>query len=179
MNLEDAFAHSRMIFPSFPEEVFTLWLEDRIRSNGWPPCGPEWLGFLFGESITFWQNLHWEERTMTLGVADLAPRSKMLVSQIFEAGIGRKNLMADYIPNTAERFLSCVQFICDNNSVPGKILLLASHDGYEVIDGNHRIAALLTVQSQFSAKGTLLPLQAWLALPSGLGGKFNPLLDGV
>jgi hypothetical protein len=171
MNLEDALAHSRMTFPSFPEEVFSLWFEDRIRSNGWPPCGVEWWGFLFGESITFWQNLHWEERTMTLGMADLAPRSLALAVQIVEAGIGRKNLMANYIPNTAERFLSCVQFIRDNNSVPGKILLLASHGGYEVIDGNHRIAALLAVQSQFSARSMLVPLQAWLALPPELSGK--------
>ena len=171
MNLEDALAHSRMTFPSFPEEVFTLWLEDRIRSNGWPPCGLEWLGFLFGESIAFWQKLHWEERIMTLGVGDLAPRSLALSTQIVEAGIGRKNWMTDYIPNTAERFLSCVQFIRDNNSVPGKILLLASPDGYEVIDGNHRIAALLAVQSQFSARSMLVPLQAWLALPPEQSGK--------
>ena len=71
----------------------------------------------------------------------------MLVMQIIEAGKGTKNLLSTYIPNTSERFKSAVSFIKEHATTPGTPLLLSTVDGIEVVDGNHRVAALLATQS--------------------------------
>lgn len=40
---DEALADARRVtFPNFHEPVFTLWLNDRIRQNGWPTAGLEW-----------------------------------------------------------------------------------------------------------------------------------------
>ena len=84
--------------------------------------------------------------------------------QIAEAGAkGRKNLLATYIPNTAQRFKSCVDFIRSNGVTPGTILLLHGDQGYDVIDGNHRVAALLVLQSQVDTEAPAKPVEAWVA----------------
>jgi hypothetical protein len=44
MTLDEALADARNTFPAFPDDAFVLWLDDRIRSNGWPPAGIEWGG---------------------------------------------------------------------------------------------------------------------------------------
>ena len=56
---------ARKTFPSFPNQVFELWLDDRVREKGWPPQGIEWWSFLAGESIEYWQALTWSRELVT------------------------------------------------------------------------------------------------------------------
>ena len=165
MTLTEALADARNTFPNFPEEVFTLWLDDRIKQNGWPPEGIEWQGFLFGKSPDYWKSLEWNKQFVSLRPEGMASKSLMLVMQIIEAGRGTKNLLSTYIPNTSERFKSALSFIKEHATTPGTPLLLSTEDGIEVVDGNHRVAALLAVQNQLPAGTTELPLSVWLAKP--------------
>ncbi len=167
MTLEEALANARNTFPDFLPEVFTLWLDDRIKKNGWPPSGIEWQGFLLGESIEYWQQLSWDEAQMTLKPSDLGPMSLRIAVQIIEAAQGKNNLISAYISNTRERFQSSLQFVIEHRSLPSKVLLLRGPDGLEVIEGNHRIAALLAVLPQLQAIDSSGPsIQAIVASPN-------------
>jgi len=167
MNLSEALADARCTFPNFPDEVFTLWLEDRVKQSGWPPEGIEWQGFLFGQSPEYWKSLQWSKLTLTVSPELMASKSFSLAMHIIEAGKGTKSILSAYIPNTADRFKSALSFVTENATTPGTPLLLLAQDGIEVIDGNHRIAALLAVQSHMPIGTPDLPFTAWLAKPSG------------
>ena len=163
MTLDEELADARVTFPNFPEEVFTLWLDDRIRQNGWPPAGIEWSGFFEGQPIAYWQSLQWRRERLTLTFEELTPTTFMIVMQLVEAAIGKSNMMSRYIPNTAERFMSCLGYVQSNETTPGVVILHRSDLGIFVIDGNHRIAALLAFQAGASLGTPPLPVEAWVA----------------
>jgi hypothetical protein len=163
MTLDEALADARNTFSAFPEDAFVLWLDDRIRSNGWPPIGIEWEGFLYGKPISFWQGLKWHQEVLSIRPEDLTQTAFDLIMQIIQAGTGQRNLMSWYIPKTADRFKSCLAYVRTNTTVPGTILLLRDLDGLYVIDGNHRIAALLAVQSELPSGYAPLSFSAWVA----------------
>ena len=165
MTLDEALADARATFPKMPADAFTLWVDDRIRSNGWPPVGIEWAGFLDGKPLTYWQALEWQRESITLRPEELTPNAFSLVMQLVEAAQGRPNLMSQYIPNTAERFKSCLEYIQANGTTPNVILLLRASEGIVIIEGNHRIAALLAYQSQLPKGSSLLRVDAWVARP--------------
>lgn len=163
MTLEQALLDARATFPNFPEAAFKLWLDDRIRSNGWPPAGIEWQGFLCGKPLSVWQTLQWTLERITVGPDDLAKTSFDLIMEIIEAGLGRTNLISQYIPDTAERFYSCLECVKSKGTTPGTVLLLRSAKGYDVIDGSHRMAAFLAVQNKLPVNSPELFIDAWIA----------------
>jgi hypothetical protein len=172
MTLDEALSDARATFPTFPTEIFSLWLDDRIKKNGWPPVGLEWDGFLFGESITYWQGLRWNERCISLSPSELGPKSLQIALQIMEAAMGRKNLISMYIPNTTERFESCARYIAEQRTLPGKILLLEGPEGYDVVEGNHRVAALLALLPQLNATSSSpVSFQAFVATSGAFHGR--------
>jgi hypothetical protein len=144
--MSDPRTASRAFFSRFPEEVFSLWLDDRIRSNGWPPSGIEWAGFLSGRSPEEWQGFSWTKRMVTLSPSDLSSTSLNIAVQMFEAHILQQgNLLSAYIPDSKTRFEGLRQFIAQNARLPAPLILLRSAGGYDVIDGNHRVAAMLSL----------------------------------
>ncbi|MDX2220312.1 MAG: hypothetical protein SF172_14950 [Burkholderiales bacterium] len=163
--MDEALADARAVFSSFPEPIFDLWLDDRIRQSGWPPNGIDWNGYLDGRTIAYWQALNWMRTRTSVKVEELSHNSLALVGQITAAAAGVANAVSCYIPNTAERFRSCLQFIQQNATTPGTVILHRSEAGLFIVDGNHRIAALLAVQSQLSTSASPLLFDAWIATP--------------
>ena len=165
MTLDEALADARAVFPKMPSDAFTLWLDDRIRNNGWPPAGIEWAGFLDGKPISYWKELHWQSESVTLRPEELTPNAFSLVMQLIEAANGSSNLMSKYIPNTVERFKSCLEYVRMNKTTPGIILLLRASEGVAIIEGNHRVAALLAYQSLLPEGSPPLRMASWVAVP--------------
>lgn len=163
--LEQALASARNTFTNFPDEAFTLWLNDRVRENDWPPRGLEWEGFLFGKSINYWQTLQWQRHTLTLTPEELSSASYALAIQLIQAASGKSNQLSAYISNTAERFRSCLDYIQAHGTTPGVVLLLRNEDGISVIEGNHRIAALIAFQLLRPVDSPALSFEAWVATP--------------
>jgi hypothetical protein len=140
-------------------------LNDRIQSNGWPPAGIEWAGFLDGKPLSYWKALKWQKESVTLRSEELTPSGFSLVMQLIEAANGYSNLMSKYIPNTVDRFKSCLEYVRMNGTTPGVILLLRTSEGTAIIDGNHRIAALLAYQSLLPEGTAPLRMASWVASP--------------
>ena len=162
-----AYREAREFFGDMPEEVFVLWLYERIRTNGWPPSGNEWQGFLFGHTMQFWQNLTWSRERVFISEGRLAEKSAALVEQVIEANLlGRLNLIARYLPDTKQRFASIVDYIKVHRDLPKPLVLLDAGGRFEVIDGCHRISAY-TALGKISEGAALLPetIDAWVARP--------------
>lgn len=158
-----AFADARSTFPNFPEEIFQIWFDDRIRHNGWPPNGPEWEGFLFGRNISSWQQVIWTKDSVALAPNHLSTTAFKSIVLIADAALGnRANLMSKYIPDSKKRFTSSLCYIRENGAPPGTVLLLSGVDGYEIVDGNHRVAALLANWSQTDQSKPVV-IDAWVA----------------
>ena len=163
----NAFCEARDFFSDMPEEVFILWLDVRIRTNGWPPSGVEWQGFLFGHTIQFWQNLTWSRERVFISESRLAEKSAALVDQVIEANLLECfNKIAQYVPDTKQRFASIVDYIKVNRDLPKPIVLLDVCGRFEVIDGCHRISAY-TALRKIPEGAALLPetIDAWVARP--------------
>lgn len=154
-------ALARETFINMPEEVCQLWLDDRISNCGWPPEGLEWQGFLFRKSIEHWQQLAWEEKNVSLEVHQIAPISLELVSNLIEAHEhGKPNILTLYMPDSKSRYDSINDYLKTNKAVPGKIILMETELGYEIIDGVHRVTAALMFQLNNSLK--LSGFNAWI-----------------
>jgi len=139
---------ARSTLPLFPQEVFDLWLYDRIKQNGWPPSGIEWEGFLFGESLDFWGQLKWSKEKVALSADKLSATSRRTAELLHEASVLKQsNIMSHYIPNTRERFASVMAYALEHQALPGTLILLKREGSYDVVEGNHRVAVLLGLQS--------------------------------
>ena len=166
MTLDEALASARLTFPGFPTEVFKTWLDDRIKQNGWPPSGIEWEGFLLGRSVREWQSFIWQRERLSITFSDLSETANNTVRLLISAGaLGQNNIMSAYIPNTKQRFASVLEYLKDQHCLPGTIVLLRSAGKFYIIEGNHRIAALLALPHLGSPFNTLTdaPVEAWVA----------------
>ncbi|RRR98863.1 hypothetical protein EIP75_23875 [Aquabacterium soli] len=163
---EQTFAIAKLALPSVPDEVFALWLNDRIRQNGWPPEGDEWEGFLFGESLHFWSQLKWSKRRVSLTAEALSLASRRTAMLLYEASVlKQENIMSHYIPNTRERFASVMAYAIEHQALPSTIVLLERNGRFDVIEGNHRVAVLLGLQSVKDHLGVpnIQEVEAWVA----------------
>lgn len=147
-----------------PEEVFTLWLDGRILAKGWPPAGIEWKGFLLEHSISFWQQLEWTKQEVYLTWATLGSQSRPIINFLLDAHINdRPNLVTAYVSDSKQRFQYSMKYALEHGTVPETLVLLKEGTRYDVVDGNHRVAALLALQSSQSTKERVtLPQQAWV-----------------
>lgn len=148
-------------FRNMPEEVCQLWLYDRVADCGWPPAGLEWQGFLFGRSIEHWQSLNWEEKGKSIQVDQIAPISLDLVTHLVEAHEhGANNMLTMYMPDSKSRYDSINSYLSEHCTIPGKIILLDTESGYEIVDGAHRVTAALMYQVKNPQQA--LRLDVWI-----------------
>jgi hypothetical protein len=165
MTLDEALADARRVFPNFPPELFTLWLDPCIRHHGWPPRGFAWDGFLFSLPLAFWQSVRWQEDSgLVLQPGQLGHKSAQLSRLITEAGSGQRNLLSQHMPDTGQRFRTALAHVEREATTPGRPLLLVLPEGIEVIDGSHRVAALLAAQARQPLQAPLR-FTAWVGRP--------------
>lgn len=148
-----------------PEEVFSLWLDDRIKHCGWPPRGIEWQGFLLGEDLPYWRRLDWTKEAFPLTLDKLGASSIRLAALIYEACVlGRDNIISSYIPDGRERFQRLTRYVLDHGRLPAPLVLLDRSGVVDVVDGNHRTALVLGLQMADGANGcpSIREVEAWI-----------------
>ena len=162
--METPLADARRDLPSVPEDVFRLWLDARIRANGWPPDGAHWDRIFFGRSPGFLKDLKWVKQLLVLTPEDFGPNSLERAIEILDANLrAKKNSVARQVPDTRERFESALGYIETHASLPEPLVLLSTLEGYEVCEGNHRVAAMLAAAVRRGLPG-FFPrrVEAWI-----------------
>ena len=150
-----------------PDEVFVMWLAPFIQEIGWPftnisdgLAGTRWSILLRDIPLHDWNQLIWSRIDVEFTKIEFAVFNRLA----FEDNIGHcvhgHATATANLPNTKERFRACAEFIRGHETIPKPIAVMSRDKKIEVIDGNHRIAALLHVGLP---KGYRLPI--WIAHP--------------
>lgn len=143
----------RDFFPYMPDEIFDVWLQPIADDYGWPfkksnesTKGTKWAGVFGDHNLDFWTSAKWSFRELVFSpelFTDFCQFRLKSIRKGFEEGI--PTLWVG-VADTKERFRACADFIRANGAIPGSIIVLDRGGfGLDVVDGNHRVAALLHV----------------------------------
>lgn len=153
---------ARESLSNIPAEVCELWLYDRVATNGWPPTGVEWQGFLFNRPLSYWQGLSWDEQCISLSEDNIGDYSTELILALLGAHVGGlDNGVNEYMPDSKARYEAINQYLGERSEIPGKIILLEQSGKFEVLDGAHRVTAALVYQA--NNPDQKLSIDAWVA----------------
>lgn len=157
---------ARRFFPNIPEEIFSLWLDDRIKANGWPPTTEIWRNVLRQKPIRFWKNLRWTKESLNLDITDFTPNSIELVRLIIDAAFkGYKNQISEYMGNeSVKKLFHIMRYLQDHKQIPNPIILFRSGQLYELVDGCHRISALVHLRETTGVSYVLDGIVAWVGV---------------
>ena len=160
----DSFEQARKIFPNFPEEIFTLWLDEKIGDLGWPPAGSDWDRSLVGYPLLYWKKLKWACQDVPLSFERLGPLSRRTVNGLMETNVlGKHNLYSDSVKNTRARFDAIFKAVIDTGKIPGTLVLLDEGAFYEILSGEHRVSVMCAMR-QFPEFKKYVPeeVTAWV-----------------
>ena len=155
----------REFFPNMPNEVFDDWLAPLIEAKGWRFTSIEddlqatELRYILGIDSTLkeWCTCDWELKEINLTEIKLTMGSLEMVGAIItHAALGKPSTTSN-VENTVERFNNCTRYIKENGNIPKPIILKPEGDGFMLMDGNHRLAALIYLKP---SKATKIP--AWI-----------------
>jgi hypothetical protein len=152
-----------------PCEVFDLWIRPYIKDYGWPfsvskmsVADTKWQRFFLGRSLDYWAAIHWH-------LAKVAFREKLFntdstnrIRWIIDNVVFGKDTPTTNVEDTSKRFWTCAAFIQNHGNLPHPIVAVATPFGLSVVDGNHRLAALVHLRK---AEGLKIPILLGLESP--------------
>jgi len=163
---------ARQLLPNLPADVFDGWLIERIEAAGWPPRGARWNALLGGYSVQDWSSFTWTAEDVdlhTLPFAEDSIRNIVGLSQAEFSGI--QNAYSS-IENSRNRMSRIYSHINETKKLPGRVVLIASDLGWEIIDGCHRITMYEGCLRHPDLKDKVERLQpAWVARGPGTFAK--------
>ena len=147
-----------------PEEVFRLWLDQRIENNGWPPVGPTWENVLRQIPFNRWQRLSWRETTLDLRVANVTLATSAVLESLKAAIFYRQNNEYSEMSIESRRKTGDILvFIHKNQRLPSKLIFVETSFGYELVDGCHRLATFICLSELGTKVPPISPLApAWV-----------------
>ena len=162
----DATARARAMFPLMPAEVFDAWLAPLIVSDGWPFitefCPPSglWSQYLDGHSIQSIQRLGWQRQQLPACFTLFRPSARDIIKWIIAQHVhGHATPVARIKEGKGvESFFRSWQFVERTGGLHTPVVLIQQPDGYQIMDGNHRVAAL------FSVRNLPATLDAWIGI---------------
>lgn len=156
---------AREDLPNMPEEVFEIWFDDRIEANGWPPQGYEWQSNLFNHGLDFLKNLSWTSMELEFPI-QICHTSQNLVTGLLQVNVdGVKNNFSDYIADTKVRFHSIMSYVKINKSLPQPLVLLKENEGFQILDGSHRLSVLVALHLDDNTKHFVpKKVSSWVAI---------------
>ena len=146
--------HAQSMFPKMPQDVFDLWLRPFIEEDGWPfssinddTKGTVWLQYFWGESIGMVSQLSWERKRLPLSTSLFTPVSMMMIDEIIKAHMCGADIPIAKIKNgkARESFLRSRKFIECAGRVHTPVVVRGELGDFEILDGNHRIAAAFSL----------------------------------
>jgi len=131
----------------WPEDLRRHWLSREVETKGWPPLpGSKW-GYAIGaqRTLDYLQQMRWVRTTLSLQPDMIAPESLLVLIQMFRGYYYRDpaaGLFAGF-DGGRERFEGLVKYLLSNSRFPWPPALERASDGLHILDGHHRVLALL------------------------------------
>lgn len=159
----------REFFPHMPDEVFDSWLAPFIDQIGWPfetldadLSSSRWKYLLGLVPLPVWHGCTWSLETINIAAVQINPSSEWAYRSIIDhCTTGSLTTITANLQDTQERFRACTEYVRAHGTIPVPIIAIARNNMLEVMDGNHRLAALFHV-------GVSDPcwITAWMPLPA-------------
>lgn len=132
--------------PNFPDEVIAIWLEPYFNEKGWPPKSDEWNGVLFDKPIDFWKCVKWDKKELDLFTITFCGKTLYTLEELKNANLkNEKNFMYGKT-NGTERYMNVLLYLLKYGKFPKPICVL-KEEYYSIVDGYHRMVALLAYQN--------------------------------
>jgi hypothetical protein len=147
-----------------PEEIFQLWLDDRIRTSRWPPVTVEWQGFLRQLPFRYWQILEWQQCEVDLRFEHFTSSARNIFDGLVSANIfGVQNEFSSYLQDSKSRIQSIYAYIQEFRALPSTLILLDLGQQLEIVDGCHRLATFFYLKNN-GVPDDILPIRqsAWV-----------------
>ena len=142
----------RKFFPNMPDEVFEMWLEPIAEDYGWPfqdssdsIKGTKWSGIFGNYDLNFWTTIEWSRIEIEIYPELFTDITCRHLIAIIDCCVESAFTITANLLDTKDRFRACAEFISTNGTIPKPIVAVVRSRKVEIVDGNHRIAALLHV----------------------------------
>jgi hypothetical protein len=147
-----SFQEPKDLFPKMPADVFDQWIAPLIPVYGWPfssiDCSTEntkWCRFFAGRSLAQWAQFDFRLEELAYGVLKFEETTQWRIEGIIDhCTLGLPSKQAN-IHDTVNRFAACANFIRRHGCLPRAIIGIPHMGSLEIIDGHHRLAALIYV----------------------------------
>ena len=149
---------ARAIMVNMPEEVFNIWLGRLIGRDGskdaWPfvratqsTHGTRWHQYLDGHSIQAISNLRWRKQQIPASPSLFVPNSRTRLQSIIDAHVHGLRTPCPNLQEgqNGESFLRSRDFVLRTSRLPRPAILIRHARDYQIMDGNDRLAAFLSV----------------------------------
>jgi hypothetical protein len=140
---------ARVLLPTMPEEVFTMWIADIVKRNGWPfthiysePLG-RWRGYFCGMSLQMISQLRWERQVRRFSITALHPHARNSIETLFRFHFRQMKQGLEVAPDSYVRIMSQKTYIKGKGKFPKPVIFFSSLGNLQILDGHHRLAALL------------------------------------
>ncbi len=144
----------REFFPKMPDEVFGMWLSPFLAKIEWPftstsdDFGQTRWKFLLGNiPLSVWFSGEWKRVDVDINSAPIGPMSILMANEIISHCTTNAQTMTANLQDTKERFRTCTSFVRENKTIPAPLITMLRGGYLEILDGNHRLAALRYINS--------------------------------
>lgn len=129
--------------PNFPPDVIEQWLLPFAKTDGWSPTVGRWRYLLFNTDLNYWRGISWQLEKVSIESVDFTIGAKTQVVGLIKAYVQNKqNMYALQIGQEGkERFKFQLEHLQRNGELIRPAVFVNHGQGYDIIDGNHRIAA--------------------------------------
>ena len=143
----------REFFPNMPDELFDKWLHPIIEAQGWPFSSTsddlqasDWkYNFGINHTLKQWTECEWELVEIPLIFANFKSFTLDTISDIISNAVeGIPTCTTDLIGGK-DRFWACASFYRANGTVPWPIVVYELDDFIRIVDGFHRLAAIIHI----------------------------------
>ena len=136
--------------PNWPDEVIEQWLlklANRGSDTGWPPPedveGHAWGAILGWRPLSWWKDVTWSLEEQDVGFDALCNGTRRIVNSMID-DVANGKALGD---NGDARFHYAMDHLVKSAKFHKPLVVMKLKDGLSVIDGNHRVTALVACQA--------------------------------
>ncbi|MDD2656044.1 MAG: ParB N-terminal domain-containing protein [Patescibacteria group bacterium] len=128
-----------------PDQVIKDWLLPFAKEKGWPPKHETLGPILMYKSIDWWNKIKWKKQKVLFDEIKL---STLYKNNIINMVNYYKNKEDGQTKNGYQRIINIIKYIKKYNSLPKPVILITTKNGYDILDGNHRLTACTILQEE-------------------------------
>jgi hypothetical protein len=147
--------------PNTPEEVIDIWLRPHSTREGfgWPPKpDSDWRYVLREQNgFEYLKSLTWQKKTIEISPDIFVKEDLDIVVGLFKAHVLKHQNMFSNMSDSIERIENCCSYLKEHGVFPRPVILEETAHGFKILDGNHRILAMMYLYGYFNVESPEVP----------------------